>query len=93
MGFFLLFIDYLIHSIKWINLLIFLFFSLVFFIAFKLFKWFSFKSIKPKKGIYLFSGKPGAGMSCHCMPNNFEKESEADENKPTEERAKVDTDK
>lgn len=51
------------------------------------------KKCNSKKGIYLFSGKPGSGMSCHCMPNNFEKESEANENKPTEERPEVDTDK
>lgn len=69
----LLFIDYLIHSIKWINLLILLFFSLAFFIGFKLFKLFSFKSINPKKEIYLFSGEPGSGMSRDViLPNQSE---------------------
>lgn len=49
---------------------------------------------KPHNGVKLFSGEPGSGMSCHCiMPNNFEKESEINENKSTEERAEVDTDK
>lgn len=69
----LLFIDYLIHSIKWINLLILLPSPFVFLISLKLFKWFSFKSIKPKKEIYLFTGKPGSGMSRDViLPNQSE---------------------